>query len=132
MFSLEELGHILLPRPGVISSFVLRDSAGEVTDFCSFYHLPSTVMRCEKHNRLSAVYCYYNVSTTITYKELLQDALVLAHKEGCDVFNALTLADNASVLEALKFGAGDGFLHYYLYNWRAPPVEPADIGLVLL
>jgi glycylpeptide N-tetradecanoyltransferase len=23
-------------------------------------------------------------------------------------------------LEQLKFGAGDGQLHYYLYNWRTP------------
>ena len=25
-------------------------------------------------------------------------------------------------LEHLKFGAGDGQLHFYLYNWRTPPV----------
>ena len=40
-----------------------------------------------------------------------------------DVFNALTLQDNPLFLEPLKFGAGDGQLHYYLYNWRTPPMS---------
>ena len=62
-----------------------------------------------------------------------------------DVFNALTLHDNPLFLEQLKFGAGDGQLHYYLYNWRTPGMkgglnkknEPeanarGGIGMVLL
>lgn len=40
-----------------------------------------------------------------------------------DVFNALTLHDNPLFLENLKFGAGDGQLHHYLYNWRTKPIE---------
>lgn len=39
-----------------------------------------------------------------------------------DVFNALTLQDNPFFLEQLKFGAGDGQLHYYLYNYRTAPI----------
>ena len=38
------------------------------------------------------------------------------------MFNALTLLDNPLFLEAQKFGAGDGQLHYYLYNYRALPI----------
>jgi glycylpeptide N-tetradecanoyltransferase len=36
-----------------------------------------------------------------------------------DVFNALTLMDNSLFLDQQKFGAGDGQLHYYLYNYKA-------------
>lgn len=39
-----------------------------------------------------------------------------------DVFNALTSHDNPLFLEQLKFGAGDGQLHFYLYNYRTSPV----------
>lgn len=28
--------------------------------------------------------------------------------------------DNTLFLEDQKFGAGDGQLHYYLFNWRTP------------
>lgn len=37
-------------------------TGGVVTDFCSFYHLPSTIIGHEKHNLLKAAYSYYNVS----------------------------------------------------------------------
>jgi glycylpeptide N-tetradecanoyltransferase len=62
-----------------------------------------------------------------------------------DVFNALTLLDNPLFLDDLKFGAGDGQLHYYLYNWRTPAIaggvdqrnlpdekKRGGIGMVLL
>jgi glycylpeptide N-tetradecanoyltransferase len=34
----------------------------------------------------------------------------------------LTLLDNSLFLEQQKFGAGDGQLHYYLYNYRTAPI----------
>jgi len=52
----------------------------------------------------------------------MYDALILAKKNKFDVFNALTLLDNALFLEQQKFGAGDGQLHYYLYNYKANPI----------
>ena len=103
-----------------------------MTDFCSFYHLPSTIFKCDKHSKLCAAYSYYNVATTMSFQELIADALVLAKLEGSDVYNALDLLDNSSVLSALKFGPGDGYLQYYLYNWRCPRLESAEVGLVLL
>jgi glycylpeptide N-tetradecanoyltransferase len=51
--------------------------------------------------------------------DLVNDALILAKKFKFDVFNALTLMDNALFLEQQKFGPGDGQLHYYLYNYKA-------------
>lgn len=64
----------------------------------------------------------------------MSDALVLAYNKGYDVFNALDLLENTSFLKDLKFGIGDGSLHYYLYNWRMSnaPVEPKELGLILL
>jgi len=70
--------------------------------------------------------------------------LILAHKLKFDVFNALTLLDNSVFLEDLKFGAGDGWLNYYLFNYRALPIpggtdikgqpdkEGSGVGLVML
>ena len=44
---------------------------------------------------------------------------------GADVFNALNVMENKCFLEDLKFGIGDGNLHYYLYNWKCPEI-PAE------
>ena len=53
---------------------------------------------------------------------LVSDALILAKKQKFDVFNALTLMDNNLFLEQQKFGAGDGQLHFYLYNYNSNPI----------
>lgn len=84
------------------------------------------------HNKLNAVYSYYNVATTITVEDLFRDLLILARNEGADVFNALDAMENRPVFDSLKFGAGDGWLQYYLYNWKCPSMQPNEIGLILL
>ena len=89
VFEEGEVRHLLLPRDKVIESWVAVGDWGKgckITDFLSFYYLPSTVMKHSKYKNLSAVYSYYNVATTMTNAELMLDALVLAKKGGADVF----------------------------------------------
>jgi glycylpeptide N-tetradecanoyltransferase len=131
-FEQDELKHWMLPRPGVVYSFVREGLNGEVTDVCSFYSLPSTILGNEKYNLLKAAYSYLNVATTVPLHELMYDALILAKQHDFDVFNALNVMENESFLKDLKFGIGDGFLQYYLYNWKCPKIEPGGMGLVLL
>ena len=50
---------------------------------------------------------------------------------GFDVFNALDLMENKQFLEKLKFGVGDGFLQYYLYNWRCPAMDAKKVSELL-
>jgi glycylpeptide N-tetradecanoyltransferase len=132
VFSEDEFAHWLLPRKGVVSSFVRVNDDGDVTDFCSYYHLNSSVLGNPKHNTLNAAYSFYNVAKTVTLPELMKDCLILAKKEQVDVFNALNLMDNGEFLEELKFGMGDGNLQYYVYNWFCPTMKHNDVGLVLL
>lgn len=62
----------------------------------------------------------------------MRDALTLAKNADFDVFNALDVMENEAFLKELKFGVGDGNLHYYFYNWRVPQVDPNQIGIVLV
>ena len=75
--------------------------------YATEYGLDPTLSRTDLKNRLN---------------ELINDALILAKKFRFDVFNALTLMDNSLFLENQKFGAGDGQLHFYLYNYKANPI----------
>ncbi|EEC06084.1 N-myristoyl transferase, putative [Ixodes scapularis] len=122
VFSEDEFRHWFLPRLDIVDSYVVEaegeDGAKVLTDFVSFYSLPSTVMHHAVHKVLRAAYAFYSVATSVPLVELMRDALVVTKNNGYDVFNALDLMDNKEFLEKLKFGIGDGNLQYYLYNWR--------------
>ncbi|XP_019379078.1 PREDICTED: glycylpeptide N-tetradecanoyltransferase 1 [Gavialis gangeticus] len=131
VMSCEEVEHWFLPQENIIDTFVVESATGEVTDFLSFYTLPSTIMNHPTHKSLKAAYSFYNVHTKTPLIDLMSDALILAKLKGFDVFNALDLMENKTFLEKLKFGIGDGNLQYYLYNWKCPSMAAEKVGLVL-
>eukprot|EP00828_Plagiopyla_frontata_P019513 TRINITY_DN2494_c0_g1_i1.p1 TRINITY_DN2494_c0_g1~~TRINITY_DN2494_c0_g1_i1.p1 ORF type:complete len:471 (+),score=88.41 TRINITY_DN2494_c0_g1_i1:198-1610(+) len=128
----EEVKHFFLPRKGVISTYVVEKNK-QVTDFFSFYSLPSSILKNPKHTTLKAAYSFYNVANTVSFKELMLDALIVAKQEEFDVFNALNIMENDKFIEELNFCPGDGNLHFYLYNWRMPrKLLQKDLGMVLV
>ncbi|EJU05322.1 N-myristoyl transferase, partial [Dacryopinax primogenitus] len=142
VFSREEIEHMFLSGKGsepmvnparrtdqVAWAYVV-ETDGKITDFFSFYTLPSSVIANTKgHKMLEAAYLFY-YATYVPEPEskqrlydLVGDALIIARDADFDVFNALTMMDNWDFLEDHKFGKGDGLLNFYLYNWRTPPLE---------
>ena len=89
-------------------------------------------MNHPKYNGMRAAYSYYNVVTTVGWKKIMYDALILAKQLDFDVFNALDVMENKVFFEELKFKIGDGNLQYYLYNWKCPEMDPGKVALVLL
>ncbi|PWY86094.1 N-myristoyl transferase [Aspergillus heteromorphus CBS 117.55] len=137
-FTREEIEHWLVHKDEegkeqVVWSYVAEDpETHKINDFVSFYNLESTVIQHPKHDNVRAAYLYYYATETAFTEDtkalkakllqLINDALIMAKKAKFDVFNALTLHDNPLFLEQLKFGAGDGQLHFYLYNYRTAPI----------
>jgi glycylpeptide N-tetradecanoyltransferase len=73
-----QVRHWLLPRPGVIDSFVVEDpETRKVTDFVSYYALPSTIIGNDQYKLLKAAYCYYHVARSVPLKQLMNDALIM-------------------------------------------------------
>jgi len=136
VFSREDVEHWLIPRDEVIFSYVVEKD-NEITDFISFYNLPSSIIGNPKYKEIKAAYLFYycpegNGSKYSANRALINDALIMAKSRGFDVFNCLNLMDNDDVLDDLKFGKGDGLLNYYLYNYRCVEVKPKKLGVVLL
>jgi len=142
VFTVEEIEYWLMHKPEenrgrVVWCYVVEDEkTHKVTDCFSFYALESAVIQSSNHASIKAAYLFYYASETAfeegpdarkhlkaRLNRLIHDALILAKKFNFDVFNALTLLDNGLFLEDLKFGAGDGLLHYYLFNWRTNPIK---------
>ncbi|KAI5778522.1 acyl-CoA N-acyltransferase [Geopyxis carbonaria] len=138
-YSKDEVEHWFLHknvqgRDQVIWCYVIEDpETKKITDMFSFYALESSVIGNKKHDVIRAAYLFYYATETaftagkkelkIRLNELIHDALILAKSFGFDVFNGLTLMDNTMFLDEQKFGAGDGSLHYYLFNWRTPHIR---------
>lgn len=131
-FTPEEAVHFLTPKEDVVYSYVVEDpETKEFTDFISFYSLPSSVLDSDKHSKIRAAYSFYNFTTKTDRVQLHRDAIIMAKKEGFDVFNALDIMDNKEVFEELRFKKGEGNLYYYFFNYRLPNLNPDDIGIVL-
>ncbi|KAA0194228.1 hypothetical protein HAZT_HAZT000760 [Hyalella azteca] len=130
LFNEEEFNHWFLPKDDIVDSYLV-ERGGTITDFVSFYTLPSTVMHHPVHQSVRAAYSFYNVSTETPWTALMQDALISAKNTKFDVFNALDLMENKVFLEKLKFGQGDGNLQYYMYNWRCSPMPSEKVCALL-
>jgi glycylpeptide N-tetradecanoyltransferase len=138
VFSSDEIKHWFVHDPElcpeqVVWAYVVENpSTKKITDFFSYYSLASTAIGNAKHKFVNAVYLFYYATESAfdsgkdVYRErlnlLMKDALIIAKKAKFDVFNALTMLDNPLFLEKQLFGAGDGHLYYYLYNYRAAPI----------
>jgi len=121
-----------------------------LTDFVSYYHLPSQILKCKdvKHDykTLHIAYLYYISCTKNDIKDLMMYTLCYAKNKqvrgkDCtdltefDVFNCLSIGDNNEFMNELKFGAGDGALHYYFFNYLVKDpgyIDPKKICTVLV
>lgn len=62
--------------------FYISQTDGQVTDFISFYSLPSTIMHHPTYKTLRAAYSFYMAATKVTRTQLVKDALIIA-KQVC-------------------------------------------------
>lgn len=139
-FNQAELGHHLMPRPGVIYTLVVEDDDKKITDFVSFYHLPTNILKKANHNHSKmhiAYLYYYHASEKNSLTELMKYTLYFAKELAdvkFDVFNCLNIMDNKQFLQELKFGVGDGILNYYMYNYQLARgfVLTEKVGTVLV
>ena len=58
-FTEEDVKHFLLPREHVIYSYVVENNNKQITDFVSFYNLPSSVLQNPKYTHIKVPIIYY-------------------------------------------------------------------------
>lgn len=127
----EMVEHLLLPKKGIVYTYVVEGDAG-LTDFFSFFSVPCTVFGSSKYSEFASAYIFYYAATATPLLQLMTDLLILAKQENFDVCNVVGVMENESFLEELKFVTGNGLLHYYFYNWAYPKLPPSKVGLVMV
>jgi glycylpeptide N-tetradecanoyltransferase len=55
-FEEAEVRHFLTPKEGLVYVYVVEAPDGRITDFCSFYCLPSSILNHHQHTELRAAY----------------------------------------------------------------------------
>jgi len=132
-WSEDDFAHWHLEQERVVYSYVVEDQkTHEITDFVSFYIIPSTIIQSGKHDTLMAAYMWNYAATSTPLEQLIKDALIVANSLKMDVFNALDMRENESFFQPLRFNMGDGVLHYYIYNWKCKPIDQSENALVML
>jgi hypothetical protein len=56
VFTEAEVTHFLTPKQDLVYVYVVEDDKGVVTDVCSFYCLPSSILNHHEHKELRAAY----------------------------------------------------------------------------
>ena len=67
-------------------------------------------MQHEKYKKLMTVYSFFNINTTLTVKEIMIFALIVAKNAGFDILNCLHIINNEEALEYILFGKRVGKL----------------------
>lgn len=121
-----------MPKENTVHSYVVHEEGrpDEITDFFSFYQLPTQCLG--KETDLNIMYSYYGAYRANSVQAVTAHALKYAKQLGADVFNMLDIMQNEQAFEELKFGRGDGYLHYYFYNYRIDKLELKDVAMILV
>ena len=101
-----------MPQQGVVYTIVIEDNeTKKLTDFVSFYNLPSQILKQDTHSHthMNVAYLYYWATTTNKITELVKYALLYAkekvpEEEAFVVFNCLDLMGNNEFIQECKFG----------------------------
>ena len=112
--------------------YVFEDTKGNVVDFISYYISQSQVIKNnQNHNFIRHGNLFYYTSLSQTPYKLIKNILIVAKQNNIDVFNAMDIMENSSILRELNFDQGTGISHYYLYNWQIKPIKNMQCSLVL-
>ncbi|EPR79547.1 N-myristoyltransferase [Spraguea lophii 42_110] len=111
-----------LKKKNVVYSYV-KEEGGKVISFGSFYILSTTAI--ETNQEIPCAYLYM-INGDKKY-EMVKSLIELSKIEGCKMFNTTDIFFNEEELLELGFCKGDGKLNYYLFNYKASPINPNEV-----
>jgi len=131
LFSQEEFNNHFIFRENVIESYVVENN-NKITDFVSFYYIPSKISNNEKHAEMKRAYVYYYFNTHTDLVKLIDNGLYFMKQNQVDIVNCIKQYNNDKFIDKLKFLEGNAGLNFYLFNWSSPPIVSSDMAVVMV
>ena len=125
---------MLLPRNNIIYTYVLEDENNKITDFCSFYGMSRPILNNNntKIKKINLAYSIMNFNSSISMKDLLKSAIILAKQNNFDAYHCIDYKENADNFKELLFMEKIGKMKYYLYNFVVPETPIDDFSLMFI
>ena len=85
-----------------------------------------------KYKKIIFAYELINLNTSISMKELLRSAIILAKQNGFDAYHCIDYKENSDNFKELLFMEKIGKMKYYLYNFVIPETSIDDVSLMFI
>ena len=131
LFEQEDFNYHFTFRPNIIESYVVENN-NMVTDFISFFFIPSKIMNNRKYDEMKKAYVYYYFNTITPLEILMENGLYFMKKNNMDIVNCMNQYNNMNFINKLNFIEGNGKLNFYLYNYECQALNNNDIGIIMI
>ena len=134
IFSKEEISHLLLPRNNIVYTYVLEDENNKITDFCSFYGMSRPILNNNntKIKKINLAYSIMNFNSSISMKDLLKSAIILAKQNNFDAYHCIDYKEYSINFKELLFTEKIGKMKYYFYNFVCPDTPIDEVSLIFI
>lgn len=112
----------------IVTSLVIENKKGELTDFISYYILPC---KCKDNKKIIQGYLFYYFNNSFKLENLINECLIFCKNDGIDVLTVLSIMNNNEFIPKLKFVEGSSCSNYYLYNYEIKHLESNEIGFII-
>lgn len=127
VFDKENFIHYFMSKPNINYTWVIEKN-NVITDMISFYLINNTVQNNPHYSEYKACYLYYFFNDSLDLTKLINIALFCAKEVKIDVFNILNMSNLTTIIKDCKFLEGDGYLNYYLYNYKCNSLDPNELA----
>ncbi len=129
-FSYEQFIHHFLDNNYMHSYITIENKV--ITNFISFYVIPNKIINNKLYDTINKAYLYYYFNYTESLFDIVNNILAIIKNLNIDVVDCLDIFDYKNIFNDLKFTEGNGYINYYLYNWKCPQITNNMLGLSMV
>ena len=127
VFDKENFIHYFISKSNINYTWIIEQN-NVITDMISFYIIDNIVQNNINYSEYKAAYLYYFFNDSLELAQLINIALFYAKEVKVDVFNILNMFNLNTIITDCKFLEGNGYLNYYLYNYKCNELNSNELA----